>query len=511
LNAVQAQVEVKTLLSHGLDTAQTLHVAAVVRDAKGRTVFSVSNPVPLAAGTSPQTLVQQVQILNPHLWNGRADPYLYTVAVRVFRGDKMVDEVEQPLGLRTVAITSDGFLLNGKPYPIHGVDRHQDMAGKAWALLPADHQRDLQWLLGMGVTAIRLAHYPQSEYFHDLCDRAGILLWNEVPFVNEVPHPNESPDQPSADTIAFDANLEQQMHEMILQRYNHPAASFWGLFNEISPASAKVALPELKRLNDLAHQLDPSRPTVAASNHVNLPINLVPDHTAFNLYPGWYEPAYADPADHKLAQEIDVRYAELSDRRIGISEYGAGGNPAQHADDPLTQPPANKGQVHPEEWQAYVHERDWAQIKNNPKVWGTFVWVMFDFASSRRNEGDNPGVNDKGLVTQDRQIAKDAYYFYQANWTTQPMVYLTSRRFTPRQNAVTDVKVYSNCPQVELLVNGHSAGVQKPDDICIARWSGIQLQPGNNTITAIGHGAASTPQDSCTWTLAAAPAATATP
>jgi len=416
----------------------------------------------------------------------------------------MVDEVVQPLGLRTVQITeADGFLLNGKPYPIHGVDRHQDLKDHGWAISPADHERDMQMMLDMGVTAIRLAHYPQSEYFHDLADRSGMLLWNEVPFVNQVPNPGESPANPSPDTLAFTANLEQQMHEMILQRYNHPSVAFWGLFNELNNgATDRSALPIVQRLNAIAHELDHTRITVAASNHLNNSTNFVADRQAYNIYPGWYSTF----ASGDLAQLVDQRYAEQN-HRIALSEYGAGANPFQHVEGELKQPTANNGPQHPEEWQTYVHERDWAQIKGNPKLWGTFMWVMFDFASDGRNEGSRPGINDKGMVTQDRQTKKDVYYFYQANWTTAPMVYIASRRSVTRQQAQTEVQVFSNCPEVELFLNDKSLGIVKPDDIQVARWPSVTLAAGKNTVVAIARAGGKEIKDSCEWTLqSAAPA-----
>jgi beta-galactosidase len=500
LDDKQAQVEIRTEISNGLPAAVSAQVITEIKDASGQIVASNSTALALPAGNTTQEVVQNVTIASPHAWNGRKDPYLYSASVRVVRDGQMADEVVQPLGLRTVQITdAQGFLLNGQPYPIHGVDRHQDLKDHGWALSPADHDRDMQMLMDMGVTAIRLAHYPQSEYFHDLCDHTGILLWNEVPFVNEVPNAKDDPKNPSAATQAFQANLDQQMHEMILQRYNHPSVAFWGLFNELNTgANDRVALPIVQHLNALAHELDHTRITVAASNHLNNSTNFVPDRIAYNVYPGWY--STFDKGD--IGQLIDQRFAEQHDRRIALSEYGAGANPEQHEEGPLTAPKANNSPFHPEDWQAYVHERDWAEIKGNPKLWGTFLWVMFDFASDGRREGGHPGINDKGMVTQDRQIKKDVYYFYQANWTDTPMVYITSRRAVQRQLAQTDIKVYSNCAEVELQLNGNSLGKVAPDDIKIARWGNVTLQPGQNEVVAIGTAAdGKVVRDNCEWTL----------
>jgi beta-galactosidase len=499
LAAKEARVEVRTLLSNGSPQAAAVELIAEIKDATGQTVGTARTQVDLPATATAQPVVQDVVLTAPHLWKGRQDPYLYAASVRVLRNGHAVDEVVQPLGLRTVAITeAQGFLLNGQPYPIYGIDCHQDLKDHGWAMSPADHDRDVQLILDMGVTAIRLAHYPQSEYLHSLCDRAGILLWNEVSFVNRVPDPREDPAAPSPTTLAFRANLEEQLRELILQRYNHPAAAFWGLFNELGTGTTDaVALPIVRRLNELAHQLDPSRLTVSASNHPQNQTNLVADRPCYNIYPGWY--SLLEKAD--AGKLIDEIYAQHH-RRIALSEYGAGSNPAQHQEGALTPPKANGGLQHPEEWESYVHERDWAQIRNNPKLWGSFIWVMFDFASAGRSEGGQPGINDKGMVTQDRQIRKDAYFFYQANWTDRPMVYVTSRRDTPRRTALTDVKVYSNCPEVELFLNGQSLGRVKPDELRIARWSAVTLKAGTNAVRAVGLADGPSVSDDCVWTLA---------
>jgi beta-galactosidase len=498
LEDASAEVEVRTMVSNGSPKAETVTVVTAVKDAAGQTVATNTTTLEAPAGGAAQTVAQTVTVANPHRWNGEKDPYLYTASVTVQVNGQAVDAVEQPLGLRTVAITdAQGFLLNGQPYPIHGVDRHQDLKDHGWAMQAEDHARDLQLMLGMGVTAIRLAHYPQSEYFHSLCDAAGMLLWNEVPFVNEVAYPKAAAGNETADNQAFQANLDQQMREMILQRYNHPAVAFWGLFNELGTgATDTAALPTVQHLNAVAHELDPTRITVAASNHPGNKTNLVADRMCYNVYPGWY----ADEQKGTMAALIDTRFNEQGGHRIGLSEYGAGANPAQHAEGNLTQPKANNGPVHPEEWQTHVHERDWADIQNNPKLWGTFIWVMFDFASDSRNEGSRPGINDKGLVTQDRQIKKDVYYFYQANWTQAPMAYIASRRSTQRREGTTTVQVFSNCAEVELTVNGKSLGMVAPNAIKVAEWQDVALQLNANHIVATGTANGTTVTDGCDWT-----------
>jgi beta-galactosidase len=488
LDKDEATVEVKSLISNGGDSSAKTTVQSEIKDADGKSIGTVSTEQSID-GNMTEPVIQNLTFAHPHLWNGRKDPYLYSATVRVMRDGKEVDEVVQPLGLRTFAISQEqGFLLNGQPYPIHGVNRHQDYLDKGWALSPADHEQDAQIMLDMGVTAIRLTHYPQSEYFHSLCDKNGLLLWNEVSLVNAI-----------RDTPEFSANAEQQLRELILQRYNHPSAAFWGTFNELE--NQKTPPPDvlLQHLKDVIHELDPSRIDVGATDHFPRSYNKIPTAICFNSYPGWYGKEMPDA----MAKYIDGHAKEIG-KRIGISEYGGGGNPFQH-EEGSPQKIDQKGQFHPEEWQTYIHETEWKIMQDNPNLWGTFVWCMFDFASAGRNEGGHPGLNDKGLVTQDRKTKKDAYFFYKANWNPEPMVYIASRRSTPRKLASTEVKVYSNCPEVELIVNGQSLGNAQPDEVRIARWPNVVLRPGPNHIEAVTSGPTGKLSDSCDWVLEANP------
>ena len=486
LSSSEAQVEVKALVSNGGTTRADAQVKTEIKDGDGKVVATQTQAASVPTGqTSP--VVTNLVVSSPHLWNARKDPYLYTTTVSVLSGGNVVDSVVQPLGLRTVEITEDkGFLLNGEPYPIHGVNKHQDWGDQGWATTAANFDEDAQIILDMGVTAIRLAHYPQSDYWHNLSDHNGILLWNEVSLVNE-----------TRDTPEFAANAEQQLRELILQRYNHPSAVFWGLFNELGNAKTDTngATTLLQHLKSVIQEVDPTRLIVAATDHNGKSYNEVPDHLCFNTYPGWYS---GMPPDMTAAIE---KYHKEFGKRVGISEYGAGANPAQHQEGTLTKPQANHGPVHPEEWQAYVHEKDWEQIQNNPNLWGSFIWVMFDFQSDGRREGGQADLNDKGLVTQDRAIKKDAYFFYQANWTEKPMVYITSRRMTERKQATTEVKVFSNCAQVELTVNGTSQGTVQPNDVKTFRWPSVTLQPGKNEIQVTGTSSQGKVTDSCEWVL----------
>jgi beta-galactosidase len=491
LDDQHASVEIKSLISNGETTGQSPQVETIIKDASGTVIAQHTQTQTIAAGqTVPATEV--LDISNPHRWNARKDPYLYSVTVRVHRGNDVVGEVVQPLGLRTVAITqAQGFLLNGNPYPIHGVSRHQDRRDEGWALSAEDHQQDADLILGMGVTAVRNTHYPQSGTWHDLADRSGLLMWDEVSLVRTI-----------NDTPAFTAGSELEAREMILQLYNHPSIAFWGLFNELGNLPTPPPDTMLKNLKSLIKELDPSRVIVAATDHMNKSYNLIPDWPCYNIYPGWYGPAAPGPDDtiNQFSKEIG--------RRTALSEYGAGGNPFQHQEGPIKWVGSRtmaSGPLHPEEYQAAVHEVDYAQIVANPNLWGSFIWTMFDFASTQKNEGGTVGINDKGMVTQDRAVKKDVYFFYQANWSEEPMIYITSRRMTPRKQPTTEIKIYSNLPSVQLKVNGLEIPAVQPDKVHVFRWENVTLQPGDNQIEAIGTTRGKTLSDHCTWVLQAAP------
>jgi len=486
LGEKEAVVEVKTKLSGAGAATSCVSLATEVRDAEGAVVASSTDEVAVAPGTEDFHL-QTLRIPSPHLWNGQSDPYLYSAKVRVMRGDEVLDEVTQPLGLRTVALDGEkGFLLNGKPYELHGVNRHQDRDGKGWALSAEEHEEDHALIREMGANTIRLAHYQQAAYFHDLSDRHGMITWEEIPLVDAV---SASPQ--------FLENARQQLQEMVWQDYNHPSVAMWGLYHELECGATTTAppVPIVENLQALAKEIDPTRPTVAASFRQDASArHKIPDHAAWNIYPGWYS---ASPDDAGAWIE---KYRGQMGKRIGISEYGAGANPAQGSEASLTRPEPD-GEFHPPEWQNHFHELLWGQLKGNPNLWGTWIWSMFDFAVDSRDEGGIPGLNDKGVVTRDRRTKKDTFYFYKANWSTEPVVRITSRALTPRKQTPTAVKVYSNCPQVELLVNGVSVGATKPDEFKICRWENVSLRPGPNRLEAVGQSGATPVRDSCQWTL----------
>ena len=492
VTADRADISVTATLSNATAAAAELSVITRVLDGAGRDVVSARRAVTVAAGQALSS-EQPITVLTPHLWDGVRDPYLYTVRVDIEKGGRLLDRVEQPLGLRFYRIDpARGFLLNGRPYPLSGVDKHQDREGRAWAVTEADEDEDFAIMREMGVTAVRLAHYQHSEHEYRICDRLGLLAWAELPMVNGV---NTTP--------AFAENAKQQLRELIRQNVNHPAIFAWSVYNEVALRGGVDPTPLIQALNAVAKQEDPTRPTVAGTSQGELSTHVAmvatPDLVAANLYPGWYS---ASPAD--LGELLDRWNRHYGSKGFGVSEYGAGASINQH-EQGMTTRPDPRGKFHPEEWQAIQHEASYAAIAERPFVWGSFVWVMFDFASATRTEGDRNGVNDKGLVTGDRKTRKDAYYFYKANWNPEPMVYITSRRHAERTQAATDIKVYSSCPTATLRVNAGAAVTGTADGVHVVRWPGLSLRPGDNTIVAEASCGGRTVTDTVRWVLTRQP------
>ena len=414
------------------------------------------------------------EIDQPHLWNGRQDPFLYQAEVTLFRNGQMVDRVTQPLGLRFYRIDPDkGFFLNGKHLPLQGVCRHQDRSEVGNALRPQHHEEDVALMLEMGVNAVRLAHYPQATYFYDLMDKNGIIVWAEIPFVG----PGGYNDKGFVDLPAFRANGKEQLKELIRQHYNHPSICVWGLFNELTELGDNP-VEYIKKLNVLAHQEDTTRPTTSASNQMG-DLNFITDAIAWNRYDGWYG---GTPAD--LGKWLDRMHKDHPKICIAISEYGAGASIYHQQDSLVKTVPTSWW--HPENWQTYYHIENWKTISSRPYVWGSFVWNMFDFGAAHRTEGDRPGINDKGLVTFDRKVRKDAFYFYKANWNREePMLYLTGKRNTVRTQRLQTITAFTNLAGAELFVNGKSYGKAIPDSYAILEWKNVELEPGENEIKVV--------------------------
>ena len=464
-----ARVSALVDLSNGNGKQREVELNIVLSDA-GKVIKEMSENITLLPGSTLQKEMK-IELENPHLWNGRQDPFLYQVEVSLLHEGKILDQVIQPLGLRFYRIDPDeGFILNGKHLPLRGVCRHQDRSEVGNALRREHHDEDAALMLEMGVNAVRLAHYPQSTYFYNLMDRLGIVVWAEIPFVG----PGGYDDTGFVDSPSFRANGKEQLKELIRQHYNHPSICVWGLFNELTE-DGDNPVEYIKELNVLAHQEDVTRPTTSASNQSGK-INFVTDLIAWNRYDGWY-----GGTPQSLGKWLDRMHKEHPEIRIAISEYGAGASIYHQQDSLVKTNPTSWW--HPENWQTYYHLENWKAISERPFVWGSFVWNMFDFGAAHRTEGDRPGINDKGLVTFDRKVRKDAFYFYRANWNKEePMIYLAGKRNRIRRRQQQTIIAFSNQPEAELFVNGKSCGKMKTDRYSILEWENVVLKPGENKI-----------------------------
>ena len=374
---------------------------------------------------------------NAHLWNGRKDPYLYCCEVELVRGGEAIDAVCTRFGCRSFVIDPErGFILNGEEYPLRGVSRHQDRWGIGNALLPEHHKEDIELICEVGATTIRLAHYQHDQYFYDLCDEKGLVIWAEIPYISR--HMPEAR-----------ANTVSQMKELIVQNYNHPSIVVWGLSNEITISGSSEDLLENHRiLNDLVHEMDKTRLTTIACVSMCKPEEEyvhIPDVVSYNHYFGWYG------GDTSMnGPWFDNFHAKYPNIPIGVSEYGCEAL-NWHTSDP-------KQGDYTEEYQAYYHEELIKQLFSRKYIWATHVWNMFDFGADARAEGGENGQNHKGLITFDRKYKKDAFYAYKAWLSDDPFVHLCGKRYVDRVEDVTKVTVYSNLPEVELFVNGKSVG-----------------------------------------------------
>ena len=409
-------------------------VEITICDAAGSTVLNGS-------GTDTTLTLQ-----HPRLWDGVRDPYLYSCTVRLVKNGVAVDEVTQRFGVRSFSVDpKQGFFLNGRAYPLHGVSRHQDRKGLGNAITREMHDEDMQLIKEMGANTVRLAHYQHDQYFYDLCDEAGMVVWAEIPYISE--HmPNGR------------ANTISQMQELIEQNYNHACIVCWGVSNEItiSTKDKRDMLDNHRVLNDLCHKMDDTRLTTLACYAMCGPFNPVAhitDLVSWNLYLGWYVPGL-------FLNDLWMDFFHLCypNRPLGFSEYGAEGMPNLHSEHP------RRGD-HTEEYQALYHEYMLRCFERHPWLWSTHVWNMFDFAADARDQGGEPGMNHKGLVTFDRKTKKDSFYLYKAWWSEDPFVHICSKRFAERTRSEIEVKVYSNRKSVALFVNGEKLAEQNGEHV----------------------------------------------
>ncbi|NGM60680.1 beta-galactosidase [Sphingobacterium sp. SGG-5] len=470
-----ADIGVKIKLENKTGKVQQIEVGTTIYEKDGSAKAKNSTKYTLRP-QGRQEVFHNIAVKSPHLWHGLEDPYLYKLVTQVRKDGIVVDEVTQPLGIRKFEIrASEGFFLNDVKYPLYGVCRHQDRWGKGSALSTADHDEDLAIIQEIGATSIRLAHYQHSDYFYSKCDSIGLIIWAEIPFVNRVSTREEN-------------NALQQLKELIRQNFNHPSIYIWGVHNEVyTPNTYTVALTT--KLNDLAKTEDPDRYTAQVSgyNVVDHAVNNNTDVQGINHYFGWYNGELENLSEKNDDVETWAKRIskEFKDYKIIYSEYGAEAKIEDQAE--VTGNFGNqfsKPAFFPEDFATRFHEINWGVIAKSPIFIGSYVWNMFDFATPMTALNVNPR-NYKGLVTFDRKTKKDPFYWYKANWSKEPVVYITQRRVVNRGNELTLITVYSNRGTPTLTVNGREIkGYKKGQTDVHYIFENVRLDRGENTVVA---------------------------
>jgi beta-galactosidase len=470
-----AEVNVKVKLDNASLQPEALELENAIYDAEGKLVKKHVRRLELTP-QGMQSYTASFQLKRPHLWQGRKDPYLYKkdpylykVVSRLKQEGRMIDEVVQPLGIRKYEIVAGkGFFLNGEKYPMYGVTRHQDWWGKGSALTNQEHDADLAMIMDIGATTIRLAHYQQAEYMYAKCDSLGLIVWAEIPFVNRV-------------TGQEWDNAHQQMRELVRQNFNHPSIYIWGIHNEVyHPHGYTAALT--RSLHDVCKTDDPDRYTAAVNGygHAEHPVNQNADVQGMNRYFGWYERKIQDIKPWVEGLEKNYPWQKLM-----LTEYGADAN-LEHQTEYLGDA-LNWGKpFYPETFQTKVHEYQWSVIAEHPYIIASYLWNMFDFAVPMWERGGVPARNLKGMVTFDRKIKKDSYYWYKANWSKEPVLYLTQRRNVDRERKETSVTVYSNIGTPVVYLNGKPLeGIRKGYTEVHYVFGKVTLAQGKNILKAV--------------------------
>ncbi|WP_394373145.1 glycoside hydrolase family 2 protein [Parabacteroides goldsteinii] len=478
----QADVKVKVKLDNGTLQPAPVTLQNTIYDQEGKQVATHSQSFELSA-QGEQAYESSFTIKKPTLWQGRENPYLYKVVSRLIKDGQVIDEMVQPLGLRKYEIVAGkGFYLNGEKYPMYGVTRHQDWWGLGSALKNENHDFDLATIMDVGATTVRFAHYQQSDYLYSRCDSLGLIIWAEIPFVNRV-------------TGQEAENCRNQLREMIRQSFNHPSIYVWGLHNEVyQPHQYTKELTQ--SLHDLAKTEDPDRYTVSVNGygHMEHPVNLVADIQGMNRYFGWYEKKIQD-----IKPWVENLEKEYPHQKLMLTEYGADAN-LNHQTEYLGDALNWTKEFYPETFATKTHEYQWSVIAAHPYIIASYLWNTFDFCAPMWVRGGVPARNMKGLVTFDRKIKKDSYFWYKANWSKEPVLYLTQRRNWDREKKETSVTVYSNIGTPKVYLNGKElTGIREGYTPVHYIIDNITLDMGKNIVKTVVVKDGKTYEDEIEW------------
>ncbi len=420
----------------------------------------------VAEKTAPADRQVGLTVKHPVLWNGKTNPYCYRLDAELVYNGAVLDFISKTIGFRTIELDAEkGFFLNGEHLRLCGVAKHEDFGGCYNAVTSAEINRDFELIREVGANALRLSHYQHPQDTYDHCDHDGYVVWSEVPMLKMTQNP------------ASIANINQQLTELILQNLHHPSICFWGIQNEIGMFRDSADMhANLAQMTALVRELDPGRFVTAANLYtvkLKSALNRGTDMIGYNIYFGWY---YGKMQDYDAF--LDRYHAVNPTVPFGISEYGVDANPALHAQEPQVQD-------YSEEYQSLFHETVYPIIESKPYLWGSFVWNMFDFSSAMRKEGGLRNLNGKGLVTYDRKIRKDAFYYYKAKWSTEPFVHLCSKRFAKRTVRQIDLKAYTNQPEATLYLNDREIATVSNDGNGTICFAGVDLRNGENEVRVV--------------------------
>lgn len=478
----QADVKVKVKLDNGTLQPVPVTLQNTIYDQEGKQIATNSQSFELTA-QGEQAYETSFTIKKPTLWQGRENPYLYKVVSRLIKDGQVIDEMVQPLGLRKYEIVAGkGFYLNGEKYPMYGVTRHQDWWGLGSALKNENHDFDLATIMDVGATTVRFAHYQQSDYLYSRCDSLGLIIWAEIPFVNRV-------------TGQEAENCRNQLREMIRQSFNHPSIYVWGLHNEVyQPHQYTKELTQ--SLHDLAKTEDPDRYTVSVNGygHMEHPVNLVADIQGMNRYFGWYEKKIQD-----IKPWVEGLEKEYPHQKLMLTEYGADAN-LNHQTEYLGDALNWTKEFYPETFATKTHEYQWSVIAAHPYIIASYLWNTFDFCAPMWVRGGVPARNMKGLVTFDRKIKKDSYFWYKANWSKEPVLFLTQRRNWDREKKETSITVYSNIGTPTVYLNGKElSGIREGYTRVHYIIDNVTLDMGKNIVKTVVVKDGKTYEDEIEW------------
>lgn len=468
ISTPQVSQEKGTILIRGEvknDASQkaSLELEHTVYNPDGSIAQTQKQSIQIKAGELYSFRTETAPIPSPQLWTPKT-PHLYRVesVLRDKKTKAILDHSNHHTGFRWFSFDGEqGFSLNGKPYKLRGICRHQDQKPIGVALTDEMHRRDMKLMKEMGANFIRISHYPQDDALLEMCDKLGMLAWEEIPIIDIVP-----------DTPGYAENCERNLREMIRQHYNHPSIITWGYMNEILLVTQRRYKKEeelkpvlertlalAKRLEDVLKEEDATRVSTMAfhgSNSYNeVGLGSITDIVGWNLYQGWYGGDLTG-FERFLAEQ----HQKYPSHPMIVSEYGAGSDKRLHS----LQPHAFDFSI---EYQQKYLEHYLPVLEETPYVCGGTHWNFIDFSSALRDES-MPRINNKGLVYADR-TPKDVYYYYKAAWRHDiPVLHIASRDWTYRAGVqhgeapvMLPVKVYTNLPEVELFIDGKSLGKQK--------------------------------------------------